>query len=204
MILETLINCKETTARLIKSNAITRKYKVGDPILLKDVPVNHTAIILKGVLKAHLDQENNSLLLYHITPNINPIIAVMDMTEVAAAPISVTAIEESVLLWIPDDKFGEAEINTIPIKKAVIQSSEHNLKQMLYNLKSLMTHTLENRLFDYLKNKASIYQQKDIHISRTEISLDLKVPLASISRAIKRLENQHKVIGKPRSILLVA
>ncbi|WP_299161277.1 Crp/Fnr family transcriptional regulator [uncultured Tenacibaculum sp.] len=203
MILESLINCKESTARLIRSNAIKKKYTIGDPILLKDVPINHSAIIIKGVLKAHLDQDNSSLLLYHISPKKNPLIALMNMTENQASPISITAIENSTLLWVPNDKISEWQSCCLSFKKAIINSSEHNISTMVYRLQNLLTDSLENRLFYYLKNKSNIYEQKDIRISRSEISSDLKTPQSSISRAIKRLENQHKIIGKPRSIQLV-
>ncbi|WP_420551460.1 Crp/Fnr family transcriptional regulator [Tenacibaculum aiptasiae] len=203
MILKSLINCKESTVRLIQSTAIKKKYITGDPILLKDVPINHSAIIIKGVLKAHLDQDDSSLLLYHISPKNNPLIVLMNMTENQASPISITAIEDSTLLWVPNDKVSEWENNCLSFKKAIINSSEHNISTMVYRLQNLLTHSLENRLFYYLKNKSNIYEQKDIRISRAEISSDLKTPKASISRAIKRLENQHKIIGKPRSIQLV-
>ncbi|CAL2103531.1 Crp/Fnr family transcriptional regulator [Tenacibaculum sp. 190130A14a] len=203
MILESLINCNESTTRLIQSYAIKKKYISGDPILLKDVPLNHSAIIIKGVLKAHLDQDDSSLLLYHISPENNPIIALMNMTEAQASPISITAIEDSILLWFPNDKIAEWQSTYLSFKKAIINSSEYNISTMVYRLKNLLTHSLENRLFYYLKNKSNIYQKKEIHISRAEISSDLKTPQASISRAIKRLENQHKIIGKPRSIQLV-
>ncbi|PKH52336.1 hypothetical protein CXF68_17265 [Tenacibaculum sp. Bg11-29] len=201
MILKSLVN--ESTAKLIRSYAVQKKYLVGDPILLKDVPINTTAIIIDGVLKAHLDQDNSSLLLYHISPNNNPVIALMNMTESHAAPISITAIENSTLLWIPNNKIAEWQGLSLSFKKIIINSSEYNINTMLNRLKNLLTHSLENRLFYYLKNKSTIYQQEDIHISRAEISSDLKTPLASISRAIRRLENRHKIISKPRSIQLV-
>lgn len=203
MILESLINCKKSIARLIESQAIQKKYVSGDPILLKDVPINSTAIVVKGVLKAHLDQENNSLLLYHIYPEKNPFIALMNMTKTFAAPISITAIEDSTLLWIPNELIAQWQTECLSFKKSIINSSEYNISTMFSRIKNLLTHSLENRLFYYLENKSEIYKEKDIRISRSEISLDLKVPLSSISRAIKRLEEQHRVIGKPRSIQLV-
>ncbi|CAM1355661.1 MULTISPECIES: Crp/Fnr family transcriptional regulator [Tenacibaculum] len=203
MILESLINCKKSIARLIESQAIQKKYVSGDPILLKDVPIDSTAIVIKGVLKAHLDQENNSLLLYHIYPQKNPFIALMNMTKTFAAPISITAIEDSTLLWIPNELIAQWQTECLSFKKSIINSSEYNISTMFSRIKNLLTHSLENRLFYYLENKSEIYKEKDIRISRSEISLDLKVPLSSISRAIKRLEDQHRVIGKPRSIQLV-
>lgn len=204
MILESLINCEESTARLIQSYAIKKKYISGDPILLKDVPINHSAIVIEGVLKAHLDQDDSSLLLYHISPENNPVIALMNMTENQASPISITAIENSTLLWIPNSKIAEWQSLFLSLKTAIINSSEYNIRNMFSRLKNLLVDSLENRLFYYLENKSDIYQRKEIHISRSEISSDLKTPQASISRAIKSLENQHKIIGKPRSIQLIA
>ncbi|WP_028888795.1 Crp/Fnr family transcriptional regulator [Tenacibaculum ovolyticum] len=201
MILKSLVN--ESTAKLIQPYAVQKKYLVGDPILLKHVPINTTAIIISGVLKAHLDQDDNSLLLYHISPKTNPVIALMNMTESYAAPISITAIENSTILWVPNNKIAECQALSLSFKKVIINSSEYNINIMLNRLKNLLTHSLENRLFYYLKNKSTVYLQKDIQISRAEISSDLKTPLASISRALRRLENQHKIISKPRSIQLL-
>lgn len=203
MILESLLNCKKLDDKLIQYHAVIKKYDSGDLILLKDVPINSSAIVIKGILKAHLDQENNSLLLYHICPKKNPFIALMNMTKTFGSPISITAIEESTLLWIPNEKLAKWQTECLSFKKAVINSSEHNISTMFSRVKELLNKTLENRLFHYLENKSRIYKKKEIRISRSEISLDLKVPLSSISRAIKRLENQHRIIGKPRSIQLI-
>ena len=203
MYFESPINCKELTIEFIQSNAIKKKYTSGAPVLLKDVPINSTAIIIEGVLKAHLDDDDNSLLLYHISPLNNPMIAIMNMTEVYTAPISITAVENSTLLWLPNNIIAEWQCKYLSLKKAIINSSEYNINAMVNNVKNLSVQSLENRLFDYLKDKSYLSKEKDIRISRTEISLDLKTPISSISRALKRLEHQHKIIGKPRSIQLV-
>lgn len=203
MLLESLINCKESTAKLILAHAIKKKYLKGDPILLKDASINSTGIIVKGLLKAHLDDDDNSLLLYHISPLNNPMIAIMNMTEVYTAPISITAVENSTLLWLPNNIIAEWQCKYLSLKKAIINSSEYNINAMVNSVKNLSVQSLENRLFDYLKDKSYLSKEKDIRISRTEISLDLKTPISSISRALKRLEHQHKIIGKPRSIQLV-
>ncbi len=200
---ETVLNFEEKLSTLIKSHAITKKYLPGDIILSKNMTLNKTAFIISGLLKVHLEQNYSSLLLYHISPKNNSILTLMNMTNDTSIPVSITAIEESTLLWVPDSKISEWDSQYLSLKKLIIYSCEYNIGQMISTTRNLMIHSLKERLYNYLRTKASIYNLQDLKISRTEIAIDLNTSKATISRAIKRLENENKIIGKPRSITLI-
>ncbi|WP_442265418.1 Crp/Fnr family transcriptional regulator [Tenacibaculum sp. ZS6-P6] len=193
----------ENICELIFSQAIEKKYNTGDLIVLKDAPFHRTALLTKGVLKAHLDEDDNNSLLYYISPSENPFICPLVITQTSISPISITAIEDCSLLWINNDKLEEWEKEYSFLRNSKIKSTLYNISKITSRISNRTTLTLEDRLYNYLYEKHHIYSTKKLQISRTEISLDLKVPLPSISRALKKLEYRKKLINRTRSIQLV-
>ncbi|MDY8135751.1 Crp/Fnr family transcriptional regulator [Aquimarina sp. 2201CG5-10] len=204
MQLEPMLNIENDLLSLITSNASQQKYAAGDIVVSQNMKIDQTAFLTKGLLKAHIEEADNSLMLYHIQMNNNPVLNFIKTKYQFSVPVSVTAVEESTLLWVSNSKIIEWSEQYLSLKKTIVNSHEYNLRQMLLAVKNLAIHSLDDRLFDYLKTKASIYNDMNIKISRTEIASDLNTSKATISRVLKRLENENKVIGKPRSIALIA
>lgn len=203
MITTPILNFSTELSTLIESHATKKTYLKKDIILSKNVHCNQTAFLISGLLKVHLEENNSSLLLYHISQKTNPIITLMNINNQLTMTTSITAIEESILLWVPDSEIVKWGNQFLSLKQAIISSYEYNINQMISNLKKLTFNSLEDRLYDYLITKASLYNQQDIFISRTEISLDLNASRATISKAIKQLENKQKITTKPKFLTLL-
>jgi len=114
---------------LILSNASKKTFSKEEVIVSQGVYNNQTGIILSGLLKVHLEGEN-SLILHHITPN-NPIVNLMNLASDIPVRFSITTIEESTLLWIPNSKILELGNRFRSLKMHMISSSERNIESLI-------------------------------------------------------------------------
>jgi|GEM_PF-3405836 len=185
---------------LILSNASKKTFSKEEVIVSQGVYNNQTGIILSGLLKVHLEGEN-SLILHHITPN-NPIVNLMNLASDIPVRFSITTIEESTLLWIPNSKILELGNRFRSLKMHMISSSERNIESLIIIYRDLILMKTEERLLNYLKVKAMIYKNKNLKIPRTEMALDLNLSTSTISRTIKLLDSKKKIIQKKNSIIL--
>lgn len=188
---------------LVRSYGFEKKYLPGDPIILKDTPIHSTGILTEGLLKAHLDEEDNSSLLYHICTNCNPVLCLLDISNINAAPISITAIEDSKVLWIPNERIDIVEKEYTGFKRLKIKTTSVNINKITRTISNRLLLSLEERLLYYLEEKHRIYDTKTLSTPKSEIAIDLKSPLPSISRALKQLENRKRLIVRARSIQLL-
>ncbi|OEK07542.1 hypothetical protein A8C32_17245 [Flavivirga aquatica] len=199
--LEVLLEFEEDLRNLILANASKKSYSIGEVIVSQGILSNHTGIILSGLLKVHLEG-NNSLLLHHIYPNFNTVINLMNMINKIPAHFSITTLEKSTLLWVPNSKILELADRFTSLKKAMIRSGERNIENLIIIFRDLILNTTEERLLNYLKVKAMIYKNKKISISRSEMALDLNLSISTITRTIKQLDFNKKIIRKSNSIIL--
>lgn len=200
--LEILPEFEEDLCDYILSNSLRKTYSIGEVIISQGILNSQTGIILSGLLKVHSD-EDNSLLLYHIYPTYNPIINLMNMTNKTRTHFSITTLEKSTILWISNSKILELENRFKSFKKAIISSNELTINSLMNIYTDLIVMTTKERLLNYLKVKAMVYKSKTLSISRIEIASDLNLSISTISRTIKQLDANNKIIRKPNSIVLI-
>ncbi len=198
-----LLNLDQELSELITTHAVIKTYKPGDTIISQGAYKDQTAFISKGLIKVFIEQENSSLLLYHLCSDSNSIASFMNIFTHTPIEVSMQAIHEASLLWIPNSKIMEWSERYICLKLALINSYQNNRYHLRTALKNLTINTLEDRLYEYLQTKSKHYKTCDLKIPHAEIAMDLNFSREAISRAIKRLEIIKKVIRKPRSIVLV-
>ncbi len=198
-----LLKLDPQLTELIKQHAIEKKYESGDMIISQGAYKDQTAFITNGLLKVFIEQENSSLLLYHLCNESNCIASFMNIFTNTPIEVSMQAIHDSTLLWVSNAKIIEWSEQFMCLKLALINSYQNNRYHLRNALKNLTINTLEDRLYEYLKTKSRHYKTSDLKIPHSEIAMDLNFSREAISRAVKRLEIIKKVIRKPRSIVLV-
>jgi CRP/FNR family transcriptional regulator len=121
------------------------------------------------------------------------------MNEIPSNVVAVTESESTILL--------------IPIAKVKLWINEFKeFNSMFYSqynsrygeLISAMNHVLfdkmDKRLFDYLEEKVKLTNKNPIKISHNQIANDLGTAREVISRVMKKLQEQNKVIQHSNSI----
>lgn len=198
-----LLNLDEKLTKEIQKHSVIKTYTPGDMIISQGAYKDQTAFIIDGLVKVFIEQENSSLLLYHLCPESNCIASFMNIFTHTPIEVSMQSIHETTLMWVSNSKIMELAEEFSCLKLALINSYQNNHYHLRNALKNLTVNTLEDRLYEYLKVKSKHYKTSDLKIPHSEIAMDLNFSREAISRAVKRLEIIKKVIRKPRSIVLV-
>lgn len=85
----------------------------------------------------------------------------------------------------------------------VFASYNNRLKEMLTAIDNLAFMNMDERLINYLFDKAKINNSKEIHNTHQEIAYDLHTSRVVISRLLKALENEGKIRLNRASIELL-
>ncbi|WP_459209839.1 Crp/Fnr family transcriptional regulator [Aquimarina rhabdastrellae] len=189
---------------LLKKKGIERTYPPNTVIVSKGDHKNKTAFIIDGLLKACIDEPNNTLLLYHLDSQKPSVISFINIYTKTPIGVSITTLTNSRLLWIENSDLLVLGNQSIDIKKLMINSYNHVSKSLLLVLKNIISDSLEARVLEYLQAKVQLHQNSNITIPRQEIAEDLNISRVTLSRALKRLETEDKVQRNIRSIKLLA
>jgi len=184
----------------IEEFALLKELPKNMEILRQGQYVKAIPIVLKGLIKVFTRHEDRELLLYYIKPNES---CIMSFTaSLQNEPSSVFAIteEESTALLLPTDKISDWIKEYPDINMLFFQQYNVRYSELLNTIHHLLFDKMDKRLFDYLKEKAALTQKKTIKMSHRQIANELGTAREVISRVMKKLESEEKLIQHSNGI----
>jgi len=179
----------------IESVSTVVQVKDGDVILDVGQTVRVIPLLIKGTLKiSRIDDEGRELLLYYV--NATESCAMTFTCCMQQYPSEIRAVAE-----------GDAELLTIPIgvmdqwlvkfpswKSFVMRTIRNRFNELLNAVDQLAFQKLDERLIHYLKEKARATGSSLINISHEQIANEMASSREVISRLLKKLENDSRVL----------
>lgn len=165
----------------------TKIIEIGDYI--KGMP-----LLISGVIKIlREDNDGDELLLYYLehgdTCSMTMACCLGD-TKSEIRAITETDIE---LVMVPIKKMEEWIGKYRSWRNFVFDSYHNRLNELLHTVDSIAFMKMDERLIEYLKEKARITQAKTINNTHQEIAYDLHSSRVVISRLLKKLEQMGKI-----------
>jgi CRP/FNR family transcriptional regulator len=152
-------------------------------------------IILSGTLKVlQRDENNNEILLYYLGANESCAMAYVFSSTTTKSELKVVTEEKVELLAIPHEKLEEWVVRYKTWRNYIFNSFSNRFNEMLKSIDSIAFHKLDERLADYLKTKAKITGRNSLALSHQQITEELGTNRVVVSRLLKQLENDHKVV----------
>ncbi len=193
---ETLGNLfgKELAAEMVASGTFMQ-FSEDETVIQYGEKLRFFPIVLKGTLKVmQRDENNNELLLYYLGANESCAMAYVTGNSSARSELRVLTEDSVELLAIPHEKLDEWVIRFPQWRNYIFSSFTHRFNEMLKSLDSIAFHKLDERLSDYLKTKARISGKNALSLSHSQIAEELGTNRVVISRLLKQLENQGKLV----------
>jgi CRP/FNR family transcriptional regulator len=169
--------------------------KEGDSFMEPGNPVNAVPLVLKGSLKvSRPDESGKDLLLYYINSSETCAMSFTCCMQTLPSEVKATAETEVELLAIPlscmDDWFTR-----FPAWKAfVMRSIRFRFQEMLNAIDQLAFQRLDERLIHFLREKSRTSGSRLINLSHEQIAQELASSREVISRLLKKLENDGRVL----------
>lgn len=169
--------------------------KAGDLILDIGQMIRVIPIVIDGAVKvSRLDEDGRELLLYYINPNEGCAMTFTCCMQQYPSQIRAVAEEDTTLLAVPVSVMDEWLVKYPSWKSFVMRTIRARFNELLKTVDQIAFQRLDERLVTYLKEKSKHTGSKLINLSHQQIADDLGTARVVISRILKKLENDGKVL----------
>ena len=179
----------------IQQFGIFQTFKEGDLIMDYGKYIRMMPIVLKGTVKVYrLDEKKNEILLYYLSSNDSCSMAYSCCIEAKKSEVKAIAEDNVELIAIPHVKLDDWLCAYPSWKNYIMRSFNERFIELLKSIESIAFHKLDERLIGYLKEKQRLSGSSVIKASHGLIADELATSRVVISRLLKQLENDKKII----------
>ncbi|MDP2386581.1 MAG: Crp/Fnr family transcriptional regulator [Bacteroidota bacterium] len=179
--------------------------KEGEVIMDYGKKVLFLPLVLSGTVRVmKRDEEDREILLYYLSDNESCAMAYACCMEAKKSEIKAIAEDDVKLLKIPHAKLDEWLLKYSSWKSYIFNSFSHRFNELLKSLESIAFHKLDQRLVKYLKNKTKVSGKSSVQLSHNQIAEEMGTSRVVISRLLKQLENENKVVLYRNEIKLLS
>jgi len=170
-------------------------FKEGDVIMDYGKYIRMMPMVIKGTLKVlRKDDQGKEILLYYLSSNESCSMAYSCCLEAKKSEVRAIAEEDVDLLAIPHDKLDEWLCKYPSWKNYIMRSFNERFLELLKSIESIAFHKLDDRLVAYLKEKQRLSGSSVIKASHYLIADELATSRVVVSRLLKQLENDGKIL----------
>lgn len=183
-------------------------FKKGDYVLVNgEILANKFVFILiNGTVAYFYENDDQRNYLFSLNSKEAMLINSFNFFYLSDIEFSIKAMEDCEILMIPKVTFLEDKLFFTFFKELDV-SMGVVFDKMIKSYSYLRKESLEIIVYNYLLHINTFHTQnvneRNIFISRNDLSLDLGYSRETVSRALKKLEDEGKIIRKTRSIELL-
>lgn len=169
--------------------------KAGTVILDVGQTVRTMPIILEGSVKvSRTDEEGRELLLYYVNPNESCAMTFTCCMQQRTSEIRAVAEEDVEMLAIPVATMDEWMTKYPTWKSFVMRSVQNRFHELLKTIDQIAFQKLDERLVSYLKEKSKTTGSSLINLSHEQIANEMATSRVVVSRLLKKLETDKKLL----------
>lgn len=176
-------------------------YPAKTELLREGQYVKVIPLVLSGSIKVMADFQERELLLYHIRPSQSCAMSFSAVLNNAPSQIKAITERESEILLLPSDSVIQWTNKYPEFNKLFFEQYQVRYSELLQTIESLLFGKMDQRLFEYLEDKARATGQA-VKKTHREIAQDLGTAREVISRVIKKLENEGKILQTKEGIII--
>ena len=186
-------------------NVATLVSFVQNTIILKEgTYVKQIPIVLEGLVKVYKEEENgNEVLLYYIAPGESCILSIIAAEKDEKSKVKAVIEEPVKLLLIPSDNIQSLRFAHPEWNRYVYSLFDDKFYEVIDRIKTLTFSNKIDRLYEYLLKESELKNTKSLHHSHQEIANELGSSREVISRLLKKLEHENKIILSQRKITVL-
>lgn len=179
----------------IEKAGVPHVVKQGD--LMMDIGQQITAmpLLFDGAIKILTeDSQGDELLLYFIEVGDTCAMTFSCCMGAGTSEIRAIAETDSHMLMIPIEKMDDWMARYRSWRSFILDSYHERLSELLETIDTLAFMRMDDRLMKYLRDKAMVTHDEVIHTTHKEIAQDLHTSRVVVSRLLKGMENEGKIV----------
>jgi len=178
----------------ISRHGIITDIPADTEILAEGQYVKVIPVVINGLIKVYSRYEDKELLLYYIEPFESCIMSFAASLQNIPSRINAMTEEDTRALLLPSSKVTEWIRQFPGINELFYQQYNMRYSELLETINYLIYHKLDARILDYLAEKSRVKGEKIINIRHKQIAAELGTAREVITRILKKLEKEGKII----------
>jgi CRP/FNR family transcriptional regulator len=151
-------------------------------------------LLISGAIKILREDKNgDELLLYYLEKGETCSMTMTCCMGQTKSEIRAIAETDAKLIMVPVQKMEEWTAKYKSWRNFVFESYHSRLNELLHTMDSIAFDKMDERLLNYLREKARVNNNQTIHNTHQEIAYELHSSRVVISRLLKKLENFGKI-----------
>ncbi|MHA4809539.1 Crp/Fnr family transcriptional regulator [Flavitalea flava] len=188
----------------LEEKSMLMEVKSGDTMLNIGQVIRAVPILVSGTVKvSRINDEGQELLLYYVKEGESCAMTFNCCMLSQTSVIKGVAEEDSVLLCIPVALMDEWMMKYASWKKYVMTTILNRFTEMIKCIDEVAFKKMDERLINYLKEKSKIAGSSVVNLTHQQIGEELGTNRVVISRLLKKLENDKKLLIYNRQIKLL-
>lgn len=188
----------------LEEKSMVMEVKSGDVMLNIGQAIRAIPLLASGAIKvSRINDEGQELLLYYVKEGESCAMTFNCCMLAQTSVIKGTAEEDSVLVCIPVHLMEQWMMKYPSWKKYVMTTILCRFTEMVKTIDEVAFKKMDERLVSYLKEKSKISGSSVINLTHQQIGDELGTNRVVISRLLKRLENEKKLLIYNKQIKLL-
>ncbi len=169
--------------------------EAGELIMDYGQVMRHIPLILSGSVKVtRRDDEGRELLLYFVNALESCAMTFTCCMQYQQSEIRATAEENVTMIAVPVSKMEEWLVKYSTWKAFVMNTIQFRFNELLKTIDQIAFRKLDERLSVYLLERSQNSGSTVVNISHQQIADDLATSKVVVSRLLKKLENEEKLL----------
>ena len=169
------------------------KVNKGDTLMELGSSVTHIPLLIDGAIKIfRLDDDYREQILYFLERGDTCALTLNGCLGKAQSEIKAVAEMDSELILVPA-QYMESFLKYHSWSRFVFESFNNRLVELLEVIDSLAFMKLDERLYNYLRDKVLINSNQLLEITHNKIAQEMNTSRVVISRVLKKLELEHRI-----------
>jgi CRP/FNR family transcriptional regulator, anaerobic regulatory protein len=206
MELSNSISMKTTSKMYEKLSEIgfSKIFKEGEVIINDHSYIKSIPIVITGSIKVmRTDDDGREILLYYIKSGESCIMSFLGGLHQDTSKIKAIAEENTEILFIPTEKLSELMREYPEWLDYMFRLYHKRFEELLDVVNEIAFKKMDERLLNYLENKAALSKSNIISITHEQMANELGTARVVISRLLKQLETEGVVeLGRNKITLL--
>lgn len=188
----------------LETNSMLMEVKVGDLMLNIGQTIRAIPLLLSGTIRvSRINEDGKELLLYYVKEGESCAMTFNCCMLAQSSVIKAVAEENSTMLCIPVGLMDDWMQRYPSWKKYVMTSMLNRFKEIIKCMDDVAFKKMDERLVNYLKEKSRITGSSVLNLTHQQIGDELGTNRVVISRLLKKLEDDQKLLLYNKQIKLL-
>ncbi len=191
-------------SEFLHRSSVIKTFPAGTEIMRTGQYIKHMVLVLKGQIKLYREGEDGGeLFMYFLEPGQACALSMMCAIRQETSSVTAKATEDTEVMLVPVHLMETLMKDYRTWYAFVIDNYRSRFEELLQVLDHVIFKGMDERLAFYLQNQAANLHTKTLSMTHQEIANDLNSSREVISRLLKKMEQQGKVLLNRNAITLL-